>query len=129
MQTQPPRETQTISGGTKQTVVRTKKEVGREAEGNVSFQSLRADEQRRNTNQKTPMRRLAEEGAGTAWPTPSTVTSNPETAAAADSEAELSAEKSGSVPKNCGHCFLKLTAEGAAVLPEAHPQISAPSSG
>lgn len=40
MRTQPPRETQSISGGTKQTVARTKEEVGREAEGDGSFQSL-----------------------------------------------------------------------------------------
>lgn len=76
MQTQPPRETQTISGGTKQTVARTKREVGREAEGKEQREkwaerlpkplSRRTGKKYRPEDTHEVARGGGEEGAGTA---------------------------------------------------------------
>lgn len=73
------------------------------------------------TDQKTPRRQLAEEGAGTAQPMSSTMTSNPETAS---QYGQRNRAQCSGKSRSMSHtrrildmCFLKSTAEGAAVLP------------
>lgn len=90
MQTQPPRETQTISGGTKQTVARTKKEVGREAEGDSLLPKPLSRRTGKKYRPEDTHEAASRGGCRDGLANTFNMTSNPETAAAADSEAELS---------------------------------------
>lgn len=69
------------------------------------------------TDQKTPMRQLAEEGAGTAQPMSSTMTSNPETACRCGQRSRQSSvlwEEQIRVPhpKNSGHVLPQANSRG-----------------